>query len=148
MSAPDRRTVLRGAACACGVGLLAACGGGTGSTAADAPAPPAPVPAGSGGGGGSKPLVELSEVPVGGAVAVEASDGSTVLVTQPAEGEVMAFSSVCPHEGCSVSPDDDQLSCPCHGSQFSLAGKVKRGPAQRSLTPVPVTVKDGQVLQA
>ena len=87
-------------------------------------------------------------MPVGGAVSVKAADGSTVLVTQPAEGEAMAFSAVCPHEGCSVAPDDDQLSCPCHGSQFSLSGKVKRGPADRGLTPLPVTVQDGQVLQA
>ena len=145
-----RRTVLKGAAATCGAGLLAACGGGSTSQ------PPA-AGGGGGGGGGTPPggggglrasLVQLSEVPVGGAVSADAPDGTTVLVAQPSEGEVVAFSAVCPHEGCTVSPDDEQFTCPCHGSQFELSGDVKRGPAQRGLTPFPVRVMDGQVLPA
>ncbi|NNJ25500.1 hypothetical protein LzC2_15700 [Planctomycetes bacterium LzC2] len=48
----------------------------------------------------------------------------------PAEAEVKAFSSVCPHAGCQVSgalrsAEDAQveaLHCPCHGAVFALDG--------------------------
>lgn len=143
-----RRTVLKGAAASCGAGLLAACGGG----AKEAVAPPASSSGGPGapadGGGVRASLVPLSEVPVGGAVSSSAPDGTKVLVTRPAEDEAVAFSAVCPHEGCTVAPDGGQLTCPCHGSQFELSGEVKRGPARRGLTPFPVRIVDGQVLPA
>jgi cytochrome b6-f complex iron-sulfur subunit len=142
-----RRTLLKGAATTCGVGLLAACSGG----AQEAVSPPATStggPAAPGGDGLRASLVRLSEVPVGGAVTASAPDGTKVLVTRPSEDEAVAFSAVCPHEGCTVAPDGEQLTCPCHGSQFELSGDVKRGPAQRGLTPFPVRVMDGQVLPA
>lgn len=145
MSACDRRTLLKGAVLTCGAGLLGACGGGGERTAA-----PAPAGGGAAGNGGGlrAALVQLSEVPVGGAVSADAPDGTVVLVTQPSEGEVVAFSAACPHEGCSVAPDGDQFTCPCHGSQFDLSGEVTRGPAQTGLRPFPVRVMDGQVLPA
>ena len=93
-------------------------------------------------------LAQLSEVPVGGAVAATALDGTKVLITQPVKGEVEAFSAVCPHEGCTVAPDGDRLSCPCHGSQFDLSGERTRGPAESGLRPFPVRLMDGRVLQA
>jgi cytochrome b6-f complex iron-sulfur subunit len=147
MSELCRRTVLKGAAATCGAGLLTACGGG----AQEAVSPPTSTggAASPGGGGGLRvSLVRLSEVPVGGAVSTGAPDGTKVLVTRPSEDEAVAFSAVCPHEGCTVAPDGEQLTCPCHGSQFELSGEVKRGPAQRGLTPFPVRVVDGQVLPA
>lgn len=141
MSACDRRTLLKGAVLTCGAGLLGACGGGS---------EPAARPAGTAGSGGGlrASLVQLSEVPVGGAVSTDAPDGTVVLVTRPTEDEAVAFSATCPHEGCSVAPDGDQFTCPCHGSQFELSGEVKRGPAQTGLRPFPVRVMDGQVLPA
>jgi cytochrome b6-f complex iron-sulfur subunit len=129
-----RRTVLKGAAATCGAGLLAACGGGPSGDAS------------TGGEGGS--LVLLSEVPVGGAVSVRATDGSTVLVTQPRKGEAVAFSAVCTHQGCTVRPDGEGFGCPCHGSRFTLSGEVERGPADAPLRPFAVQVSDGQVLPA
>lgn len=93
-------------------------------------------------------LAAVDDVPVGGAVAASAPDGSKVLITRPSTDEVLAFSSVCPHEGCTVAPDDGQLACPCHGSQFELDGALKRGPARTGLTAFPVRVADGQVLPA
>lgn len=93
-------------------------------------------------------LVQLSDVPVGGAVSTTSPDGKKVLVARPSEDEAVAFSAVCPHEGCTVAPDDDQFTCPCHGSQFELSGDLKRGPARTGLTPFEVRVVDGQVLPA
>jgi Rieske Fe-S protein len=130
---PCRRTVLKGAAATCGVGLLAACGGG-GEVAAD--------------GDGDGPLLKLDEIPVGGAKGVTAGNGDKVIVTRPTEGEAVAFSAACTHQGCTVAPDDEQLSCPCHGSQFELDGTVKKGPADKDLEPYAVKVVDGQVLPA
>ena len=35
------------------------------------------------------------------------------------------------HEGCPINPPvHGVMTCPCHGSQFDLAGHVERGPAQ------------------
>jgi len=127
-----RRTVLKGVAATCGVGLLAACGGGEPAASGDPDAP----------------LLRLDEVPVGGAMAVTAGNGDKVIVTRPTEGEAVAFSAVCPHQGCTVAPDDEQLSCPCHGSAFELDGTVKRGPAEEDLKAYAVQVVDGQVLPA
>lgn len=137
MSHVCRRTVLKGAAATCGVGLLAACGGDD------------PAPAASGGGGGVRAaLVRLDEVPVGEAVEATDADGGKVLVSRLSETEVVAFSAVCPHQGCAVAPDGKQLACPCHGSQFELDGSLKRGPAKKGLTPYEVEVVDGEVLPA
>ena len=129
---PCRRTVLKGAAASCGVGLLAACGGGEHAASGDPDAP----------------LIQLDEIPVGGAQGVTAANGDKLIVTRPAEGEAVALSAVCPHQGCTVAPDDEQLTCPCHGSAFELDGTLKKGPAEKGLESFPVKVVDGQVLPA
>ena len=134
----DRRTVLKGAAAACGACLLTACG------EEESAAPEA----GSSPRGLRASLTRLDEVPVGGAVLATDPERKKVLVTQPTAGTVVAFSAVCTHQGCTVAVDDDHFACPCHGSQFELSGKVRRGPAERPLTPYEVKVVDGQVLPA
>lgn len=140
MSELCRRTLLQGVAATC---LLSACGSGE---QAETAAPPSRRAAP--GGGLRASLTALSDVPVGGAVSACAPDGSKVLVARPAEGEVVAFSAVCPHQGCTVEPGDDGFACPCHGSQFELDGALKRGPARTGLSAFPVRVVDGQVLPA
>lgn len=45
-----------------------------------------------------------------------------------------AISLICTHLGCIVSKHADKFECPCHGSKFDLQGKVKSGPAPKSLT--------------
>jgi Rieske Fe-S protein len=135
-----RRTVLKGAAATCGVGLLAACGGGDEQESAQATT--------GGSAGSGEPLIQLDEVPVGGAKGVTASNGDKVIVTRPTEDEAVAFDATCPHQGCTVAPDDEQLSCPCHGSQFELDGSLKKGPAEKGLQSYAVQVVDGQVLPA
>lgn len=53
-----------------------------------------------------------------------------------ASGEVLAFSRKCPHLGCKLNFDPVQslISCPCHGSKFSLQGKYISGPAKKDLS--------------
>ena len=45
------------------------------------------------------------------------------------------FSSKCTHLGCKINKiDNDKLICPCHGSVYSINGKVLNGPAIKNLT--------------
>ncbi|WP_348787562.1 Rieske (2Fe-2S) protein [Leifsonia sp. NPDC080035] len=132
-----RRTVVQlGGATAAGAGalLLAACtpaGSGQGS--------------GDAGGSGGSATVELSSIPVGGAVS--ASLGSTpIVVSQPSAGEVVAFSAVCTHQGCTVAPQGKEFDCPCHGSKFDAAtGDVLNGPARDPLKKLKAAVSGGTV---
>jgi cytochrome b6-f complex iron-sulfur subunit len=56
-----------------------------------------------------------------------------------------ALSSVCTHLGCMTRyvPEDAQIACPCHGSRFSVDGKVTAGPAPRPLRRLQMTVERG-----
>ncbi|WP_199424471.1 Rieske (2Fe-2S) protein [Actinotalea solisilvae] len=149
-----RRLFLGGAVAVVGAGALAACApsGGTGGTGGtDGTDGPETGSAGDGGGDAAAAtgLVALADVPVGGAVTATTSGGDAVLVTQPTEGTVRCFSSVCTHQGCAVSPGEGTLACPCHGSVFDLdTGEPLEGPAPRALDTVAVEVRDGQVVEA
>ena len=44
-----------------------------------------------------------------------------ILLSQPKKGDIMAFSSVCTHQGCTVKPDGAELHCPCHNSIYDSA---------------------------
>lgn len=48
--------------------------------------------------------------------------------------EVRFYSSKCTHLGCKITTlKSDYLACGCHGSHFSLEGKVINGPASTNL---------------
>ncbi len=132
----QRRTVLAAAAA---TGLLAACGSGSDS-GTDAPAD-------SAGSGSGEELASVADVPVeGGTVNRDAR----VVVTQPADGEYRAFSSVCPHQGCDVSRvDNNVITCGCHNSKFSAeTGDVQSGPAPRGLVAIDVAVEGEAIVRA
>ena len=58
----------------------------------------------------------------------------------------IALSLVCPHLGCTVEPQPDGFTCPCHGSRFDLSGKVMRGPAGKALSVLRLeTAADGKL---
>jgi cytochrome b6-f complex iron-sulfur subunit len=57
-----------------------------------------------------------------------------------------ALSLVCPHLGCTVEPQPEGFSCPCHGSRFGLQGQLVRGPASQALTVLRLkTEADGKL---
>lgn len=89
-------------------------------------------------------LVSVSDVPVEGGVVI---DEPPVVVVQPSEGDIKAFSAVCPHQGCLMSSvEANEIFCPCHGSLFSAEdGAVLAGPANSGLPPVTVRVQDDAV---
>ncbi len=71
---------------------------------------------------------------VDGALVVAAPRDSILLVRSSAT-VVQAVSDICTHAGCGVRYDhvNQILSCPCHGSQYTLTGMVLRGPAFKPL---------------
>ena len=49
-------------------------------------------------------------------------------------GRYRAFTSLCTHEGCTVSGySGGRMICPCHGSEFNQNGQVVNGPASSAL---------------
>ncbi len=55
------------------------------------------------------------------------------------DGTFAAVLTRCTHRGCQVEPAGDRLACPCHGSEYTFAGKVMRGPAEQALYRYAVT---------
>lgn len=148
----NRRRALTGATAA-GIGapLLAACGSDDSGSTATEPEPDTGDSSSSGGsssgGGGGGALTSTSDVPVGGGTIVSDEE---VVVTQPAEGDFKAFSSVCTHQGCQVGKvEDNQILCPCHGSAFSAEdGSVTTGPATSPLEAVEISVDGDEITLA
>ncbi|GAA4792475.1 Rieske (2Fe-2S) protein [Actinomycetospora chlora] len=137
-TAPSRRTVLCGLAVALAApGALAACSSSPGEYQPGATTSAAP----SVGGG-----VPLAQIPVGGGT-IETLGERVVLLVQPTPGVVKAFDAKCPHQGTTVDPPQGGvITCPNHFSQFDAAtGALRKGPATRGLTELPVTVLNGTV---
>ncbi len=62
-----------------------------------------------------------------------------VWVIKRSSSEVTVFSPICPHLGCHYDwhPGKEEFICPCHGSIYSMTGKVLGGPAPRPLDTLP-----------
>jgi Rieske Fe-S protein len=58
---------------------------------------------------------------------------------------VLAYSSVCPHLGCSVNATASGFACPCHTSAFDARGKRMSGPSPRDLDALQTRIEDGVV---
>ena len=88
--------------------------------------------------------ISLADIPIGGGLVVAEPP---VVLTQPTEGEVKAFTSICPHQGCKVSEvSNNEIFCPCHGSKFSaLDGSVIQGPATEGLAAAAVALDGTKV---
>jgi Rieske Fe-S protein len=150
----SRRALLAGA---CGLGAVTALGGcatyggssenqAAPTTGSAAPAGPATSPVGTSAppAGGEPALAEVADIPLGGG---RIFADRKVVVTQPQQGTIKAFSTTCTHAGCTVSAvTGGTINCPCHGSRFRIAdGSVAGGPAGRPLPPVAVTVQGNAI---
>ena len=64
------------------------------------------------------------------------------------EAGFVALGQKCPHQGCRVPycAESGWFECPCHGSRFSPFGELRRGPANRGMTYLPLGV-DGDGLR-
>lgn len=94
---------------------------------------------------GKAPSAEVAatQVPVGSAVIVD-----KIIIAQPTEGQFVAYSTTCPHQGSSITQvDGSTVKCPSHGSVFDIAtGAPVSGPATTGMTTVPVTESAGTVV--
>lgn len=65
------------------------------------------------------------------------------------DGQLHAFSTVCPHLGCAVDYDAEasKFKCPCHDSAFGLDGSHEAGPSPRPLDALAVEEQqDGKLV--
>ena len=65
----------------------------------------------------------------GGAVKIN----DEIMLIRKSDTEFLAVKTICTHKGCDVELEGDKFVCPCHGSEFSLDGKVQNGPAKTDL---------------
>lgn len=58
-----------------------------------------------------------------------------IIIVRKSETTYLVFSSICRHKKCNVKykSDKDAFVCPCHGSTYDIAGKVKKGPSTGDL---------------
>lgn len=103
-------------------------------------------------------VVELNSLPVGEPVkltfasqTVSAYIHETVLrnvwVIKHSPSEVTVYSPICPHLGCEYTwnPRSNHFECPCHGSVYTIDGKVLDGPAPRPLDTLPTRLEKGEL---
>ena len=67
---------------------------------------------------------------------IAASDASDANRTLDTEGEWLVMIGVCTHLGCVPLGDAGDFGgwfCPCHGSHYDTAGRIRKGPAPRNL---------------
>ena len=98
---------------------------------------------------GGTAIASESQVAPGSAYKFEDS-GNPALLVHLENGDFVAYSAVCTHQGCKVAYQDGNLACPCHGSTFDPANgaSVVTGPATRPLPEIPVKVEGGEVVRA
>ncbi|QYJ17088.1 Arsenite oxidase subunit AioB [Rubrobacter xylanophilus DSM 9941] len=81
----------------------------------------------------------------------DATTGGPGVLVRLKNGDFVAYSAECTHQGCTVSyRDKGYLACPCHGSVFDPAegGEVVSGPAEEPLPRLRIEVRDGRVFRA
>lgn len=85
------------------------------------------------------PKTALAKLPVGHGGVVEHA-GEKIGVYRKSPDEVYAVSTRCPHLGCQLEWNPDELSwdCPCHGSRFDARGRRLCGPALGDLPRVEI----------
>lgn len=143
---PARRTIMSASAVLGSAALLTACG--DGHSEADTPeASSVPKPTGE-----AQAVMKLSDLAVGSRTSVKAKHPSgkeiPVLLFRPDEKTVLAYSSVCTHQGCVVTAESskDDFFCACHGSRFKPAdGTVLDGPAVAPLGRYATQIKNDQI---
>ena len=98
-----------------------------------------------------KLAIPLSKVPKlqqpGGWALLKVKDKQILFVRESA-GSVRALSGKCTHRACDLGydPKAGRVACTCHGSRFSLDGKVLKGPAEKPLPVFPATLVGDKII--
>ncbi len=71
----------------------------------------------------------------------------SIWLRREADGQIVAFSSICPHLGCAVDFRSAQRDffCPCHLSQFTLDGERQNKIPPRDMDRLETEVRDGKI---
>jgi nitrite reductase/ring-hydroxylating ferredoxin subunit len=92
-------------------------------------------------------VAKKSQIPVNGAIGVEAHGKSIALVNL--DGEIYALDDSCPHEFGPLSEgeiDGEEIACPWHHSRFNIkTGRVTMDPAEEYVVTYRVRVVDDRV---
>ncbi len=80
------------------------------------------------------PKATEEELPLGHGGIIEV-DGEKLGVYKNEKGQIFIITPKCPHLGCQLEWNPDELSfdCPCHGSRFTYTGQLIDNPAQTDL---------------
>lgn len=127
-----------GAACAaatCGVGACAA-----------VPAVSYLIPVPETGLKGPLKVARSTEIAEGAGLALKIGSANILLIRL--DGKLTAVNSVCTHLQCIVKwePKKKEIRCPCHQASFAPDGTKPTTPADKPLSPLPVTEADNQVI--
>ena len=84
--------------------------------------------------GVAPPELTLAQLPTGHGGIVD-RDGRKLGAYRDSDGNLYFVTTRCPHLGCELSWNQDELSwdCPCHGSRFTYDGRLISGPAQEGI---------------
>jgi Rieske Fe-S protein len=75
------------------------------------------------------------------------TEKKTVWVVKGTDNKVLAFGPQCTHLACAYHWETSQnkFVCPCHGSEFSIDGKVLMGPAARPLDQYQTKIENNRL---
>lgn len=103
-------------------------------------------------------VAALDSLPLGEPVDVKYADLSTdafmshsstysVWIIKHSPTKATAFSPICPHLGCGFNWDAQarRFACPCHGSVWTIDGRVIGGPSPRPLDTLPTKIQNGEL---
>lgn len=95
------------------------------------------------------PASQILAEPAGTRALIAGLAGEPTYLTIKEDGTLDTVGIVdnCTHLGCTFpwNPVDQQFQCPCHGSRYTADGVVIRGPADRPLKIVHVTVQNDAI---
>ncbi|MGD9818076.1 MAG: ubiquinol-cytochrome c reductase iron-sulfur subunit [Desulfomonilaceae bacterium] len=74
-------------------------------------------------------------------------DAGVWLVKQAGKDQISVFDDKCPHLGCKYNwiADKKVFECPCHGSVFDINGQVKKGPANRAVSALKLSLDEKEI---
>lgn len=74
--------------------------------------------------------------------------GAILVIGTSKTGNLKAVDPTCTHAGCTVAwqAEAKKFSCPCHGSQFAVDGKVQKEPATKPLKTYIAKIEGNSVL--
>jgi menaquinol-cytochrome c reductase iron-sulfur subunit len=75
------------------------------------------------------------------------TEKKTAWVVKNPDNKIVAFGPQCTHLACAYhwEASSDKFVCPCHGSEFSIDGKVLAGPAPRPLDRYAIKIDNNRL---